>query len=137
MDETNFEIGRVKIDEPYYDQLLQMITSEDDANKEIAYQVIEQMDYEDNFVYILFLYRSCNNTARNKWQELAPNSARFCEALKTNHSFTVIGLYNSLKGHVTPEQEDFVARQFGNSLKNQLQNYGYGFIEDIKFKIKW
>ena len=137
MDAQNSEDRRLKIDEPYYYNLLEIISSSDVENQKIAFQIIENMDYEDNFVYILFLYRSCDVKKRAVWNQFAPNSCSFCEDLKDKYSLNVTGLYKSMKGKVTEDQQDFVSRQFSTSLLKTLSNYGYDFIEEIQFKIKW
>lgn len=137
MDETNIEDRRLIIDEEYYYKLYEMIDSSDKSNFELAVQIIENMDYEDNFVYILFLFRSASKQSKGMWSELAPKSYAFCESLRTQYSMNIIGLHNTLKGRVSPEQERFVDRQFATQLMKTLHNYGYDFIEDIEFKIKW
>jgi hypothetical protein len=38
---------------------------------------------------------------------------------------------------VNKQQEEFVNRQFGQTLLKTLRNYGYEFIDDIYLKIKW
>jgi len=137
MDETNIEDRRLIIDEDYYYKLNDMLASSDEENVKIAIQLIEMMNYEDNFVYILFLFRNLNKKGREFWQEYGPQSFDYCSKLKTQYSMNVIGLHSTLKGKVSPEQENFVARQFSNQLMKTLHNYGYDFIEDIQFKIKW
>lgn len=137
MDAKNTKNRRLKIDEEYYNSILSMIESPDDENLKLSFQIIENMDYEDNFIYILFLYRACTTQTRKLWAEIAPNSAKFCEDLKVKHSLNVIGLHATLKGKVSKQQEEFVNRQFGQTLMKTLRNYGYEFIENIDLKIKW
>jgi hypothetical protein len=137
MDAENSEDRRLKIDEPYYNNLLEILNSNDIENQKIAFQIIENMDYEDNFVYILFLYRSCDMKKRMLWNDYAPNSCAFCEDLKKKYSLNVPGLHKSMKGKISEDQKDFVQRQFSESLKKVLVNYGHDFIKSLKIEIEW
>lgn len=137
MDVKNTKNRRLKITEEYYNSILKMIASPNKEDLVLSLQIIENMNYEDNFIYILFLYRACNEPQRKLWIDIAPKSGNFCEDLKAKHTLNVIGLHKTLIGKVTKEQEDFVNKEFGKTLRNTMRNYGYDFIEEINLKIKW
>lgn len=137
MDVKNIKNRRLKITEEYYNSILKMIDSPNKEDLVLSFQLIENMNYEDNFIYILFLYRACSENQRKLWSEISPKSGKYCEDLKAKHTLNVIGLHKTLIGKVTKEQEEFVNKEFGKTLQSTMYNYGYHFIEEINLKIKW
>jgi hypothetical protein len=138
MDEKNTAIEqRLSINEEYYYQLLPLIKSSSKEDYELAFQIIENMNYSENFIYMIFLYKETTKSMKAAWKEVAPKSYMYCEKLKDQYSLNLVGIYNSVKNEINDEDKLFVQNQFSKSLMNTLHNYGYDFIDDLQIKIKW
>ena len=68
---------KLVIDKQYFYQLLELINSNNEEDYSLAFQIIENMEYSNNFMYILFLFRNCISSKRELWQKVAPESYNY------------------------------------------------------------
>ena len=129
---------KLLIDKQYFYQLLELINSNNEEDYSLAFQIIENMEYSNNFMYILFLFRNCISSKRELWQKVAPESYTYASSLKEKYSFNIQGMYSVLKNDtLTEEQKEFISEQFSKSLHDTLKNYGYSFLKRVTFELEW
>lgn len=128
---------KVYLNEENFDGVKQMLTSNDEGSHEVAYTLLNNLDYEDNKVFIFCLFKDLNN------ENYFPNGTKMPELTKAieidkisiaNISFRTI--YETAVERNNKNELSFVLNLFKRDLISILQDYGFSFLEYLDIEIK-
>jgi hypothetical protein len=126
-----------------YQNIINMMCSEDDENKVVALTIIEQLSFKDNITKILLLKKHSTST-KELWQANAPTIWKELESL-TDRGFMDANKHLTYKQvlktitmmKVPPEEFEFYMKDFSDYLMVQVKHLGYDFVESMEIKIKY
>ena len=120
-----------------YDSVYNMLSSSDDANRLMGFQVLENIDFNKSLTKVLLLKKTCNLNG-DDWKENAPKTAR---KLKQYGELSSVLTYKQILKIIVdtkqPEEEiQFFLDKFSTHLTNSIKNLGFDFIEETEITIK-
>lgn len=124
----------VKIDKQIFDKLLEMSLSTDSSNHIVVKGILENIDIEDNIIYILCLYKEINTTYKHGiFSDIKDKiSKAYPKILNEYGQYTNCTWDDIYNYAVTLQNEDFksaVACIYSKSLQNTLESIGYDFLK--------
>lgn len=122
-----------------YASLIKMLHSSDEENAVVALQCIDHMDFNDNMVTILMLYKKAN-IPYTFWKEHAPNTVKLLKTCGVSGERVLT--YADIMSIMRAKKADAYQLQLfvegiNETIKNDLVEYGYDFIEEISVKVKY
>jgi len=126
-----------------YQNIINMMCSEDDENKIVALSIINELDYINNITKILLLKKH-STTANLLWKEHAPEIYKELVELQDsnlidlNRHLTYKQVLHAITRLKVPAEEfEFYMKDFSMYLLKQIKSMGYDYIEDMQLTIKY
>jgi hypothetical protein len=126
-----------------YNQIKEMLTSNDEGSVTVAITILEQSDYDKSEVFLMCILKDCFREtfgSASKFKELAPElSEKVAERLKkedldiTKLSFKEI--YELAVSRNIPAEIEFTLTILRDELVELLKEFGYDFVNLIKAKV--
>lgn len=121
-----------------YDNLYKMMISPDNQNAVLALSLLETVDFKNNLVPILLLYKK-TSISSEYWKEHAPKlwAKLKKHGVSSDNPLTYKQILEIIKDKkVSEDQVNIFIQSVNDTLKNHLCDYGYDFIEKIEIKLK-
>lgn len=116
-----------------YESLLKMITSKDTENRTVALEAMKNAKVTENFVCISLLLKFGKLTK----EEVTNLSDVFNSFELGINNITFGRIYDKMKELNVPyDQVELYKKEFNTFIKNELNDYGYDFISDIKINLR-
>lgn len=128
-------INEVKLD---FDSLNKMLMSSDKENATLAMSLLENINFKKNLVLILLLYKKTHHTPYT-WLTAAPKvwlkmkSAGVSDTKPLTYK-DILAIMQEKK--VPADQVELFVQSVNDTLKNDLAQYGYDFIDKIEITLK-
>ncbi len=123
-----------------FESMLKMVQSTDKESQGLGLSILEQQDYENNLVAILFATKF-SSFDESFWKENAPNARAHLRAIKNvnlQKILTFKAIFDLLvQQKVNPEQMEFFMHFFNKDMLDSMHARGYTFVTDIKTTLKW
>ena len=130
----------MEITKEKYQNIVGMLRSPDEENKNVALTIIDQLDFEDNITKILLMKK--HSDSNNKlWEAHAPKvfaKLKQISNLDMEKHLTyknVLSAITQLK--VPAEAFEFYMRDFSDYLLTQVKHMGYDYIESMEITVKY
>ena len=124
------------------DNILKIMTSNDQSNLVIATETIRNINVVENLPYLLIMYKQSSVTNRQTvfLDTIKDKIQGTCKTLTFTDKvkdLTYNKLYYELKAHkdIDPEAMDYFLDKFSDSLSEVMISWGFSFMEDFKLKL--
>ena len=114
-----------------YDTLFRMMASPDTENVSIAISLLDTVDFKKNMVLILLLYKKSHQVPEY-WKKNAPKLWKKMKGagVSEDKPLTYKDLLSIMQAKKVPEEQvAMFVQSVNDTLKNDLAQYGYDFIE--------
>lgn len=129
----------MEITKEKYQNIVNMLRSPDEENKNVALTIIETLDFNDNITKIL-LMKKHSQSPNKLWEEHAPNvfaKLKKVPKIDVNKTLTYKNVLAAItKMNVSAEAIEFYMKDFSEYLLNQIKHMGYDYIENIEITLK-
>ena len=128
-------LQEIKLD---YDTLSRMLMSSDKENTNLAISLLDTVDFKKNMVLILLLYKKSHQVPEY-WKEHAPKlwGKMKRAGVSEDKPLTYKEILAMMQAKKVPqEQVAMFVQSVNDTLKNDLAQYGYDFIEKIEITLK-
>lgn len=124
----------IKIDNEIYDKLLDMSLSNDTSNHIVVKGILDNINVEENIIYILCLYKEINSTYKNGiFNDLKDKIVEFYPKIVTDSghyaSFTWDEVYDYALTLQNKDLISAVSYRYSKNLQSTLEQVGYKFLK--------
>lgn len=121
-----------------FSNLLEMGKSSDKENHVVLLSLLENLDFDKNFVFILII-RKQTNIAFELWKEHCPNviTKLSSTGLDPSKSPTYKDMLRASLEVKAPEEDvQFLLKTLGDEIQTSIKSVGYDFVEKLDITIK-
>lgn len=124
-----------KMTKEYYENLKQMLNSENKEDMTTALMAMEQMDFRSGKLFFMLLYKETEKHLLSLWHTDAPDLTKNIEQLLNNDD-TYRNIWNVAREEATADEKEVFANVFGSYTMNLLSEWGFkGLIKDFSIKM--
>jgi len=128
----------IKLTAETHDNIVEMMNSIDLENRVVALNCIENVDFNENLVYILLLKKQ-GGASSSEWSTHAPNTSKLLKGIGINLDTSLTWkqyLEILIKRDTTPDKIQFYLDRFVAVIHKSITALGYDFIETLEVKVK-
>jgi len=121
------------------ENIFNMLNSSDLSNETVVEEILNHIDVEKNLIYLLIIYKECTYEQRKRIFDYSviKQITRFIDFKAPDENISNDAIYKAIRHNknVSPESLDFFIERLSKSLRKNLIQWGFSFLEDFEIKL--